>query len=70
MGTFVTGDGEDTYILTCESDGVVTTRGFTASNLYDFAFNILQFTNQVGYTYVDMVEFSDDDGGVYRAENL
>jgi hypothetical protein len=30
----------------------------------------LQFTNQVGYTYVDMVEFSDDEGDIYRAENL
>jgi hypothetical protein len=67
---FETDDGVETYIFTCESNGVTTTRMFSSDNLHGFAFNVLQFTNQVGYTYVDMVEFSDDEGDIYRAENL
>jgi hypothetical protein len=68
---FDTDDGVETYIFTCEDGyGVTTTRKFSVGNLHDFAYNILQFTNQVGYAYVDMLEFSDEEGTIWRAENL
>lgn len=64
-------DFEERYVLTCLScDGVEVVRKFEADDLHQLIWHLLQFMNQVGYDYVDMLEVSSEDGGLWRAENL
>ena len=70
MGDFDRDDDEELYAFICVSNGVTTTRSFKADNIQELAYNMLQFANQAGYTYVDMVEFSSEDGLMWRAENV
>lgn len=59
------------YTLTCKTaDGITVVREFSAYDIQGFAYNVLQFANHVGFTYIDMVEFSTESGTIYRAENL
>jgi len=63
-------DDEELYSFTWVSNGVTTTRSFKADNIQELAYNTLKFANQAGYTYVDMVEFSSENGFMWRAENV
>jgi len=68
---FDMGEDKEYYTLTCEtSDGVVVQRKFSSDDIHGFAYNVLQFTNHVGFDYIDMVEFSTESGTIFRAENL
>ena len=40
---------------TTDGMGAKTTREFVANDLHAFVYNVLQFTNQAGYSYVDAV---------------
>ena len=64
--------GDEKYTFTYEDTvtGTKVTRQFSATDLWELAHNILEFARLAGYGYVDMLEFSDPEGGRWRAENL
>ena len=51
-------------------EGVKITREFFADDIYELGYNILQFTRSVGFDYIDMLEFSEPEGNIYRSEVL
>ena len=61
---------EEKFTLTYEWNGTVVVREFVAEDLWELSYHMLQFTRNVGYEYVDMLEFSTPEGQIYRAEVL
>ena len=63
---------EEKYTFTYENTltGTKVTRQFSAEDLWEVAHNTLEFVRTSGFDYVDMLEFSDPEGGRWRAENL
>lgn len=61
---------EEKFTLTYEWNGTVVVREFVAEDLWELSYHMLQFTRNVGYEYVDMLEFSNEFGDLYRAEVL
>lgn len=61
---------EEKYTLRYECNGTTVEHNFCAEDLHELAYRMLQFARQAGYDYVDMLEFSEPEGNIYRAEVL
>tara|TARA_R110002020_G_scaffold130140_1_gene291233 strand:- start:957 stop:1151 length:195 start_codon:yes stop_codon:yes gene_type:complete len=60
---------ENTFIFTVlDENNVTQTREFVANDLHQLTYQMLEFAKSIGYDYVDMLEFSTEDGMIYRAE--
>jgi len=61
----------ENYTLIYENpNGTKITRQFNSEDLYEVAYNMLEFTRSTGFDYIDMLEFSTPSGDIYRAEVL
>jgi len=61
---------DEKYVFTYEDivTGSKVTREFYSDDLDELAYNILEFTRSVGFSEVDMLEFTSPEGNIYRAE--
>ena len=59
------------YTLTYEGpNGIKITREFSAEDLHEVSYHMLNFIRSSGFDYVDMLEFSTPSGSIYRAETM
>lgn len=61
---------QEKYTLRYEYNGTTIVREFEAEDLYELSYQMLQFVRSVGFDYIDMLEFSEPEGSIYRAEVL
>ena len=61
---------QEKYTLRYEFQGTTIVREFEAEDLHELSYNLLQFVRSAGYDYIDMLEFSEPEGNIYRAEVL
>ncbi len=61
---------KEKYTFRYEYNGTTLVREFEAEDLYKLAYQMLQFVRSAGYDYRDMLEFSEPEGSIYRAEVL
>lgn len=61
---------QEKYTLRYEYNGTTIVREFEAEDLHELAYNMLLFVRSAGYDYIDMLEFSEPEGNIYRAEVL
>lgn len=62
--------GQEKYTLRYECNGTTIAREFEAEDLYELSYQMLQFVRSIGYDYIDMLEFSEPEGNIIRAEVL
>ena len=51
-------------------EGVKITHEFFADDIHELGYHIQQFSRSVGFDYIDMLEFSEPNGAIYRSEVL